>query len=82
MYSDAKLISKLLNYYPTESPTDEEENSEIRAIEMWKKKNGLFTKTTMSDSSAVDENLRMGIIQADKARRDWVPNSLKEQARL
>ena len=49
MYSDSKLISKLLNYYPTERPSEEEEESERRAIETWKKKNGIFTETTMSD---------------------------------
>ena len=38
MYSDSKLISKLLNYYPTERPSEEEEESERRAIEIWKKK--------------------------------------------
>ena len=82
MYQDSKLISKLLNYYPTERPSEEEEESEIRAIETWKKKNGIFTETTMSDQSAVNENIRLGKIQAEKARRTWVPNSLKEQARL
>ena len=35
----------------------------------------------MSDEAAVDENFRLGKIQAEKARRDWVPESLKEQVR-
>ena len=62
MYRDEKLISKILNYYPHEKPSETEENNEMRAIDTWKKKNDIFVETTMSSREAVDENLRLGKI--------------------